>query len=91
MESLTAGIPEDLSVEEFASMLEEQVEEWSRPLLEEGAQKGEARLLLRQLEEKFGAVDADSQERVRRADAERLLDWGARLIKARRLRDVFGD
>jgi len=80
-------------------MLEEQVEEWSRGLLEEGEQKGrqegrqegEARLLLRQLEEKFGAVDADSQERVRKADAERLLDWGARLIKARRLRDVFGD
>jgi hypothetical protein len=45
----------------------------------------------RQLEEKFGAVDAESQERVRKADAERLLDWGARLIKASRLRDVFGD
>src|SRR5436309_2633505 len=56
LESLTAGIPENLGVEEFARMLEEQVEEWSRPLLEEGAQKGEARLLLRQLEEKFGAV-----------------------------------
>jgi len=28
---------------------------------------------------------------VRSADAERLLEWGVRLIKANQLRDVFGD
>ena len=88
-------IPEILGVEEFASMLEQQVEDWSRVLLERGEQKGrqegEARLLLRQLEEKFGRLDPASRERVREADAERLLDWGARLIRANQLREVFGD
>ena len=76
-------------------MLEQQVEDWSRVLLERGEQKGrqegEARLLLRLLEEKFGVLDSTSTERVRKADAERLLDWGARLIRANHLREVFGD
>jgi predicted transposase YdaD len=88
-------IPEVFGVEDFASMLDQQVEDWSRVLLErgerKGRQEGEARLLLRQLGEKFGAVDAGSVERVREADAERLLEWGARLITARHLHDVFGD
>ena len=72
-------------------MLKQQIEDWGRVLLERGEQKGEARLLLRLLEEKFGALDSTSRERVREADAERLLDWGARLIKANHLREVFGD
>jgi predicted transposase YdaD len=92
-------IPEVFGVEEFARMLDQQVEDWSRMLLErgeqkgrqEGRQEGEARLLLRQLAIKFGTVDSGSEERVREADAERLLEWGARLITARELRDVFGD
>lgn len=84
-------------------MLEKRVEEWNQKLLErgrqegllkgrqEGRQEGEARLLLRQLEEKFGPIDPRSRERVSSADPDRLLDWGARLLKARLLQDVFGD
>jgi predicted transposase/invertase (TIGR01784 family) len=88
-------LPAVLGLEEFRTMLEKRVEEWNQKLLErgreEGRQKGEADLLLSQLEEKFGAVDAGSRERVRSAEPERLLEWGKRFVRARRLRDVFGD
>lgn len=90
-----ATIPESLTLEEYESMLAERIDEWNRQVLEtgrqEGRQEGEARVVLRLLEEKFGALDDRSRERVRVADAERLLDWSARILKARRLQDVFGD
>lgn len=86
-------------------MLEKTVEEWNRELREEGRllgrqegikegikegeQKGEAALLLRQLERKFGRLDSKTRRRVRGADAERLLDWGERVLTAERLEDVF--
>ena len=86
-------------------MLEKRVEEWNRILreegrqegrqeghqegLQEGLQKGEANLLLRQLERKFGRLDSRTRKRVQSADAERLLDWGTRLLEAERLEDVF--
>lgn len=94
-----AAIPERLTLEEYEPMLAERIDEWNRQVLEtgrqegeqKGRQEGEARLVLRLLEEKFGALDDRSQERVRAADADRLLDWGARILRARRLQDVFGD
>jgi predicted transposase/invertase (TIGR01784 family) len=100
-------IPEILGLEDFKNMMEQQVERWNRVLLDKGRQEGlqagrqeglqeglragEARLVLRQLEEKFGVLDARSRERIQTADADQLLEWGARLMKAHRLRDVFGD
>jgi len=76
-------------------MLAERIDEWNRQVLEkgrqEGRQEGEVRLVLRLLEEKFGVLDDRSRERVRAADADRLLDWGTRILKARRLQDIFGD
>jgi len=84
-------IPEILGLEDFKNMMEQQVEKWNRVLLDRGRQEGEARLLLRLLEEKFGTLDAPSRERVRAADADQLLEWGTRALKAHRLRDVFGD
>lgn len=82
-------IPEALGLEEFRAMLEKRVEEWNRILREEGRQEGEARLLLSLLERKFGRLDAKARKRVQSADAERLLDWGARMLTAERLEDVF--
>ena len=94
-------IPESLGLEEFRDMLEKRVEEWNRILREEGLQeglqkglqqglqKGEANLLLRLLEQKFGRLDARTRKRVQSADAERLLDWGTRVLTAERLEEVF--
>lgn len=58
--------------------------------IQEGRQAGEALLLLRLLERKFGRLDAPTRTRVRNADAERLLEWGERVLSAQRLEDVFG-
>jgi predicted transposase/invertase (TIGR01784 family) len=90
-------IPEALGLEEFRTMLEKRVEEWNRELreegrllgLKEGRQEGEATLLLGQLEHKFGRLDPKTRKRVQSADAERLLDWGRRVLTAERLEDVF--
>jgi hypothetical protein len=90
-----AVIPVSLTLEEYEPMLAERIDEWNRQVLEkgrqEGRQDGEARVVLRLLEEKFGALDDRSRELVRTADADRLLDWGARILRARQLQDVFGD
>lgn len=57
----------------------------------EGRREGEAQLLLTLLEQKFGPLDEMSQMRIRSADADLLLDWGKRLIRAEHLADIFGD
>jgi uncharacterized protein with von Willebrand factor type A (vWA) domain len=78
-----------------AEALQQGLREGLREGLQEGIQKGhregEARLLLRQLERKFGPLDAPSRERIAAADPERLLDWADRILEASRLQDVFGD
>jgi len=87
--------------------MEQQAEKWSQVLLDrgrlegrgqayqkgfrEGLQEGAARLFLRLLEEKFGALAASSVDRVRAADFDQILEWGPRVLKARQLRDIFGD
>jgi hypothetical protein len=80
-------------------MLEKRVLEWNEELreegrqegLREGVQKGEAALLIRLLKLKFGPLDEDTQNRVLSAEPERLLEWGERILTARRLADIFGD
>jgi hypothetical protein len=72
-------------------MLAKRVVEWSRELREEGRQEGEAHLLLRMLEMKFGPLDERTRTRVLSAGAGRLLEWGERFVSAERLTDVFGD
>ena len=75
-------------------MLAERAEQWTRQWWEEGRQEGrqegEVGLLLRQLERKFGPLDAVVRERITGADAERLLVWGERVLTADRLEDVIG-
>ena len=56
-----------------------------------GVQEGEALVLLRLLRLKFGPLAPEAEERVRSADADRLLEWGDRVLTAERLQDVFGD
>lgn len=93
-------VPEVLGLEEFRTMLEKRVEEWNQILLERGRQEGEKKgrqegrresrdLLLRQLEIKFGTIDARTKARVRAAGSERLLEWAERLVTAEKLGDIF--
>jgi predicted transposase/invertase (TIGR01784 family) len=93
------------TLEEFETMLAESIDRWNRELREEGLQEGlqkglqegrqeglqagEARMLLQLLRLKFGPLDAAIEERVRSAEADRLLEWGKRVLSAVLLADVF--
>jgi len=80
-----AEIPEIENLQEVRTMLAERVQEWTK----QWKQEGEAGLLMRQLERKFGPLDAAVRTRLERADSERLLEWAERVLTAERLEDVF--
>jgi prophage antirepressor-like protein len=84
-----------VTLEDVDTMLAEKIDRWNRELreksLQEGRQEGEARIVLRQLRLKFGPLEPDVEERVRTADADRLLAWSERILSADSLRDVFRD
>jgi hypothetical protein len=80
-----------LTLEELETMLAESIDRWNREIREEGRQEGEALLVLRQLRLKFGSLLPEIEDRVRSADADRLLDWGERVLTAETLQDVFRD
>jgi hypothetical protein len=86
-----ARIPAIQDLEEVRPMLRETVQEWTQQWLEEGRQQGEARLLKRMVEQKFGPLTAADQARIQQADAEELLTWGERLLTARTLPEVFSN
>ncbi|HET9208767.1 MAG TPA: DUF4351 domain-containing protein [Thermoanaerobaculia bacterium] len=67
-------------------MLRETVMEWTR----EWTREGEVKMLVSQLESKFGLLREEVRQRVSAADADQLLDWGKRLLDARSLNEVFG-
>jgi flagellar biosynthesis/type III secretory pathway protein FliH len=71
--------------------LQEGLEEGRKEGLKEGRQEGEARLVLRQLRLKFGPLEPAIEDRVRSADADRLLEWGERVLTAGCLEDIFRD
>lgn len=83
------SIPEILNLEEFSDMWEQTFRRWEHELKEEGEKKGETKLLLRQLERKFGPVDPRTRARIRRAGPDRLLEWADRILTAERLEQVF--
>ena len=61
-------------------------EEW----IERGKKEGEAALLLRQIERKFGPEAAAAhRERIERADTDTLLSWSDRILTAETEEDLF--
>lgn len=80
-----------LTLEELETMLAESIDRWNREIREESRKEGEARVLLRQLRLKFGPLDPEVEERVRSADADRLLEWGERVLTAESLQDILRD
>ncbi|MGM0476933.1 MAG: DUF4351 domain-containing protein, partial [Pseudomonadota bacterium] len=58
--------------------------------IEQGRQEGEATLLLRLIERKFGAeAAAANQVRIEQADAETLLLWSERILAAEQVEELF--
>jgi hypothetical protein len=88
-------VPEELL--EVRNMLATRAEDWKRQWLQEGRAeglteglvKGEAALLLRLLERRFGALPAGVRDRVAAADAAALETWGLRVLDAGSLEDVL--
>jgi hypothetical protein len=64
-------------------------EEWRQEGLQAGRQEGEAALLLRQLERRFGPLPPDVVARVRAADVDALEQCGLRVLDAASLDDVL--
>ena len=56
---------------------------------QEGRQEGEATVLLRQIERKFGAPSETVRRRVADADADTLLRWSERILNADSLEAVL--
>lgn len=59
------------------------------PFLSGILQKGEARLLRRQLEQRFGSLPECAERRLASADLAKLEQWGLRLLEAERLEQII--
>ncbi|MBF0454693.1 MAG: Rpn family recombination-promoting nuclease/putative transposase [Magnetococcales bacterium] len=62
---------------------------WIQMGRQEGRQEGEAALLLRQLQRRFGTLPEEIQNKVESADQIALETWGDRVLDAPSLEDVF--
>lgn len=54
-----------------------------------GRAEGEATLLLRLLDRRFGPLPDSVKQRISATDADTLLRWGERLLDAKSLEDIF--
>ena len=70
--------------------IEEGIEKGMEKGMEKGRVEGEATLLLRLLERRFGPLPAAIRQRIAAANAETLLAWGERVLDARSLDEVWG-
>ena len=57
----------------------------------ESRQEGEANILTRQLQRRFGTVPDWASEKIAKADLSSLEEWSLRFVDARSLDDVFSD
>lgn len=65
-------------------------EQGLRQGVQQGLQIGEAKVLLRQIDRKYGAqLAAAYRERIEGAGAETLLLWSDRILSADRIEDLF--
>ena len=57
--------------------------------VEQGIQKGEAALLLRLIESRFGPVSSHVKTRIAAADADTILAWSEKIFAARKPEDLW--
>jgi len=86
-------IAEFEDIREYGAMLKEQIKEWEKELrdegIKEGIEKGEAEVLSRQLERKFGEIPAAARQQINAASSAQLLTWAARILSAEKIEDMF--
>ncbi|MEJ1964080.1 MAG: Rpn family recombination-promoting nuclease/putative transposase [Gammaproteobacteria bacterium] len=74
---------------ERPTMLSEWLDEWGEEMRREARQKGEANLLSRMLQKRFGELPEWVGEHLRNASPDQLEQWGERLMDVTSLRDLF--
>ena len=70
-------------------MLAERVKEWTKQWHDKGRQEGEAAVLRRLLERRFGNLDEESERRITSADSDQLLGWCDRVLAATNIEEIF--
>jgi hypothetical protein len=84
-------VPQELL--EVRNMLATRAENWKQQWLQEGEQKGrregEATLLLRLLERRFGPIPGWAKDRIATVDSVALQKWGLRVLDAGGLDDTL--
>ncbi|MBF8274896.1 MAG: putative transposase [Magnetococcales bacterium] len=85
------SLPEMDDLEEVRTMLAETAEGWTREWKREGHQEGEASMLMRLLQRRFGTVPAWANNKITKADLSSLEEWSLRFVDAQSLEDVFSD
>lgn len=89
MGPLTPGVKIPEALLEVRNMLATRAETWKQQWLAEGRLKGEAGLLIRQLERRFGALPDWAQDRIATSDIEAVEEWGLRVLDAGSLDEVL--
>lgn len=54
-----------------------------------GVLKGESAMLIRLIKHKFGAISPEQESKIKQANAEKLLEWGDRILEAKTIDDIF--
>ena len=76
-------------VKKMSSFAERHLEKGRQEGMQQGMQQGEARVLLRQMERKFGTVSVEIRQRINQADEARLLEWSERILTANSPEEVL--
>lgn len=93
------GFMDTSPIEEVPDMLENSMKSWDQQILQQGIEQGieqgivtgEAKILIRQLEKRFGIVPKSWMQKIQNATADELEDWSLKLLDAETLEDVFKD
>ena len=75
--------------EAWEQTLQQRVREGEQRAEQRGRQEGEAAILRRQLERRFGALPDWARDRIAAADTAALEEWGLRVLDAGSLDDVL--
>jgi flagellar biosynthesis/type III secretory pathway protein FliH len=81
----------ELGQKGYLEGMEQGIEQGWEQGLQKGIQSGEARLLERQLAQRFGALPPDVHARISTAPPELLEAWSLRVLDARTLEEVLGN
>ena len=73
---------------QFAQDIEKTVRQKA---LREGEARGEAKLLLRMLPQRFGPLPDEISEQIHRADSSTIENWADRVLNAKSLEEVFSE